>query len=68
MRDLFIQFEYLKNIGYVFDKLEINNIVKVQERFLYLDSKNIVNYDKNNEQKKDLTGIQVGSRFITIKY
>ena len=54
LRDLFIQFEYLKNIGYVFDKLEINNIVKVQERFLYLDSKNIVIYDKNDEQQKGL--------------
>ena len=54
LRDLFIQIEYLKNIGYMFDKLEINNLVKVQERFLYLDSKNIVIYDENDEQKKGL--------------
>lgn len=54
LRDLFIQIEYLKNIGYMFDKLEINKLTKVQERFLYLDSENIVIYNKKDEHKKEL--------------
>ena len=52
LRDLFIQIEYFKNVGYMFDKFEVNKIVKVFDRFVYLDSENVVLY--NEENNKDL--------------
>lgn len=52
LRDLFIQIEYFKNVGYMFDKFEVNKIVKVFDRFVYLDSENIVLYNEGNN--KDL--------------
>lgn len=49
-RDLFIQIEYFKNVGYMFDKFEVNKIVKIFDRFVYLDSKNVVLYNKENNK------------------
>ena len=49
-RDLFIQIEYFKNVGYMFDKFEVNKIVKIFDRFVYLDSENIVLYNEENNK------------------
>ena len=46
LRDLFIQIEYFRNVGYMFDKFEVNKIVKIHDRFVYLDSENIVLYSE----------------------
>lgn len=49
-RDLFIQIEYFKNVGYMFDKFEVNKIVKLFDRFVYLDSENVVLYNEENNK------------------
>jgi hypothetical protein len=49
-RDLFIQIEYFKNVGYMFDKFEMNKIVKIFDRFVYLDSENVVLYNEENNK------------------
>ena len=49
-RDLFIQIEYFKNVGYMFDKFEVNKIVKIFDRFIYLDSENVVLYNEENNK------------------
>ena len=48
LRDLFIQIEYFRNIGYMFDKFEVNKIVKIHDRFVYLDSENVTLYSEEN--------------------
>ena len=48
LRDLFIQIEYFRNIGYTFDKFEVNKIVKIHDRFVYLDSENVTLYSEEN--------------------
>ena len=50
LRDLFIQIEYFRNVGYMFDKFEVNKIVKIHDRFVYLDSENIVLYSEDNSK------------------
>jgi hypothetical protein len=50
LRDLFVQIEYLKNVGYTFDKFNMNKIVKIRDRFVYLDSENIILYKKDNSK------------------
>lgn len=50
LRDLFIQIEYFKNVGYMFDKFEVNKIVKIFDRFVYLDSENVVLYNEENNK------------------
>lgn len=50
LRDLFIQIEYFKNIGYMFDKFEVNKIVKLFDRFVYLDSENVTLYSPENDK------------------
>ena len=49
-RDLFIQIEYFKNVGYMFDKFEVNKIVKLFDRFVYLDSENVTLYSPENDK------------------
>lgn len=48
LRDLFIQIEYFRNVGYTFDKFEVNKIVKIHDRFVYLDSENVTLYSEEN--------------------
>lgn len=50
LRDLFIQIEYFKNVGYIFDKFDVNKIVKIFDRFIYLDSENVVLYNEENNK------------------
>lgn len=50
LRDLFIQIEYFINIGYMFDKFEVNKIVKIHDRFVYLDSENVILYSEDNSK------------------
>jgi hypothetical protein len=49
-RDLFIQIEYFKNVGYMFDKFEVNKIVKLFDRFVYLDSENVTLYSTQDDK------------------
>lgn len=50
LRDLFIQIEYFKNVGYMFDKFDVNKIVKIYDRFVYLDSENVTLYTPENDK------------------
>ena len=50
LRDLFVEIEYLKNVGYMFDKFEVNKIVKIYDRFVYLDSENIILYKEDDSK------------------
>ena len=49
LRDMYIQIDYLKNAGYFFTKLDKNNLLRVQNRFIYLDGKNIDIYENKND-------------------
>ena len=54
LRDLYIQFDYLKQIGMIYTDINLEMLFRIQNRFFIIDSENLVsiNEDARTDQEK----------------
>lgn len=54
IRDLYVQIDYFHHNGYYFSEFDLTKIVKVQERYVYFNSQNIILIENEQDYKQKM--------------